>query len=248
MKNDEKIEENERNEENEENHKNQKYKNVLFLSGSPKKSSGTSDSFGSYMASRLAELGLSIEKEYIYKLIRSEEGQQKLLSKVNTADLIILAFPLYVDSLPAGIIYTLELIADSRKTLNPSEKKEIGFTVLINCGFPEEAQNATALAICKIFAREVEFEWKGALSFGMGGVIGGKDLEKLGGMVRNITSGINIAAQALVDGKDIPEEAIELVAKPMMPRALYTKMGNLGWKREAKKFGAHNIIKAKPYL
>ncbi len=227
---------------------------VLLLVGSPKAPSsklglsGASDSLGSFMTSRLEEIGFSTEKEYIYKLIRKEEGQKKLLSKIDNADLIILTFPLYVDCLLAGVINALELIANHRKSLNQSDKNKIGFVVLINCGFPEAVQNDTAIAICKIFAREVGFEWKGALPFGMGGVMGAKSLKKLRGMVRNITGGVNIASQALAEGKNIPEELFELVAKPMMPIALYTKMGNFGWKRRAKKFGAHKKIKAKPYL
>ncbi len=223
-----------------------KDENILLLVGSPKGSSSTSASLGNYLTLRLEEFGLSVEKNYIYKHIRKEEGQKELLSKVNNADLIILAFPLYIDCLPAGVIKALELIANHRKSLNNSKKK--GLVVLINCGFPEAEQNNIAIAICKIFAREVGFEWKGALALGMGGAIGGRSLEERGGMVRNVRKGYNLAAQALSEGRDIPEEAIELVAKRFMPITLYTKMGNLGWNRQAKKFGARKKIKAKPYL
>jgi len=82
----------------------------------------------------------------------------------------------------------------------------------------------------------------------MGGAIGSRSLEERGGMVRNVKKGFILAAQALAEGSDIPEEAIELVAKRFMPITLYTKMGNLGWNRQAKKFGARKKIKAKPYL
>jgi len=81
-----------------------KNENVLLLVGSPKNSSSTSAALGDYLTLRLEELGSSIEKEYIYKLIRKEEGQKKILSMVDNTDLIILAFPLYVDCLPAGVI------------------------------------------------------------------------------------------------------------------------------------------------
>ncbi len=42
--------------------------NVLLLVGSPKGSSSSSTSLGNYLTLRLEEFGLSIEKEYIYKL------------------------------------------------------------------------------------------------------------------------------------------------------------------------------------
>ncbi len=82
----------------------------------------------------------------------------------------------------------------------------------------------------------------------MGGAIGGRSLEERGGMVRNVRKGYNLAAQALVEKKNIPEEAIQLVGKRFMPITLYTKVGNLGWNKQAKKFGARKRIKAKPYL
>jgi len=223
-----------------------KYENALLLVGSPKGALSTSVSLGNSFTSKLEELGLSIDTEYLYKLVKKEDGQKKLLSKVEDADLIILAFPLYIDCLPAGVIKALELIADHRQSM--SNLKNQGFVVIINCGFPETQHNNVAVSICKIFAREVGFEWKGALALGMGGYIGGKSLEERGGMVRNIKKGFDIATQALSEGEKIPEEAIELVGKKFMPISLYTKMGNLGWKIQAKKFGARKKIRDQPYL
>jgi len=220
--------------------------NVLLLVGSPKSSSSTSNSLGDYLISRLEQLSLAVDKEYIYKLVRKEDGQKKLLTKVEEASMIILAFPLYVDCLPAGVIKTLELITDHRKS--KKDRKKQGFAIIINCGFPEAQQNNTAIAICKIFAREVGFEWRGALSLGMGGAIGGRSLEERGGMVRNVIKGLDLAAQALAEGKDIPEEAIELFGKRFIPISLYTKGGNMGWNKQAKKYGARKKIKDQPYL
>jgi len=220
--------------------------NVLLLVGSPKSSSSTSNSLGDYLISRLEQLSLAVDKEYIYKLVRKEDGQKKLLTKVEEASMIILAFPLYVDCLPAGVIKALELIADHRKS--KKDRKKQGFAIIINCGFPEAQQNNTAIAICKIFAREVGFEWRGALSLGMGGAIGGRSLEERGGMVRNVIKGLDLAAQALAEGKDIPEEAIELFGKRFIPISLYTKGGNMGWNKQAKKYGARKKIKDQPYL
>ena len=219
---------------------------VLLLVGSPKGSSSTSNSLGDYLISRLEHLGLTVGKEYIYKLVRKEDGQKKLLTKVEEAGTIILVFPLYIDCLPAGVIKALELIADHRKS--KKDRKKQGFAIIINCGFPESQQNNTAVAICKNFSREVGFEWKGTLSLGMGGAIGGRSLEERGGMVRNVIKGLDLAAQALTEGKNIPNEAIELFGKKFIPISLYTKGGNIGWNKQAKKYGARKKIKDQPYL
>ena len=219
---------------------------VLLLVGSPKSASSTSNSLGDYLISRLEQLGLTVSKEFIYKLVRKEEGQKELLTKVEEASTIILAFPLYVDCLPAGVIKALEIIADHRKSKTNREKQR--FAIIINCGFPETQHNNTAVAICKIFSREVGFEWKGALSLGMGGAVGGRSLEGRGGMMRNVIKGLDLAAHALAEGEAIPNEAIELFEKKFIPITLYTKMGNLGWNQQAKKYGARKKIKDQPYL
>jgi len=220
--------------------------NALLLVGSPKGASSTSNSLGDYLISRLEQLGLTVSKGFIYKLVRKEEGQKELLTKVEEASTIILAFPLYVDCLPAGVIKALEIIADHRKSKTNREKQR--FAIIINCGFPETQHNNTAVAICKIFSREVGFEWKGALSLGMGGAIGGRSLEERGGMVRNVIKALDLAAQALAEGEVIPNEAIELFEKKFIPITLYTKMGNLGWNQQAKKYGVRKKIKDQPYL
>ena len=219
--------------------------NALLLVGSPKGSLSISATLGKNLISRLEEFDFSAEEVYIYKHIEKEDKQKELLLKIDRADLIILAFPLYVDCLPSGVIKALELISDYRKLQdNPKKQK---FAVIINCGFPEAEHNNTAIRICRIFSREVGFEWMGALKIGMGGGLGGKTLEERGGMVRNIVSGFKIAVKALAKGKQIPEEAVEFVRKPMMPRKIYTSMGNLGWNIQAKQFGVRKNIKDKPY-
>ncbi len=223
-----------------------KLKKVLLLVGSPKTTSSASFSIGNNLLLKLEDKGLSIDKEFVYRLIRKDDGQQKLLKKVDDADLIILSFPLYVDCLPAGVIKTLELIRD-HKELSQDSKKH-AFAVIINCGFPETQHNFVAGKICKIFSEEVGFDWKGALMLGMGGFIAGRGLKNVGRMTKNIIHGFDIAATALAKNEIIPEEAIELVGKKIMPYTLYIKVGNLGWNSQAKKFGTRKKMKDRPYL
>ncbi len=221
------------------------YNNALLLVGSPKGPLSTSTTLGNYLISRLVEFDFSVEKTYIYKHIKKEEKQKELLLKIEGADLIILAFPLYIDCLPSGVIKALELIRDYRK-LKENPKKQ-RFTVIINCGFPEVEHNNTAVQICRIFAREVGFEWMGALKIGMGGVFIGKTLEERRIIARNILSGFKIGAKALAQGKQIPEEANKIERKPMMPRKIYIGIGNLFWDYQAKQFGVLKKIKNQPY-
>ncbi len=117
----------------------------------------------------------------------------------------------------------------------------------MNCGFPEASQNRTALAICRRFAAEAGFEWAGGLALGMGEAIGGRPLKEAGGMVRRIVKALDLAGDALALGHPIPEEAVRLMAKPLVPRWLYILMGNRGWKKRAANHGTTDALNARPH-
>ncbi|MFX1414739.1 MAG: NAD(P)H dehydrogenase, partial [Promethearchaeota archaeon] len=161
------------------------------------------------------------------------------------ADLIVLSFPLYVDSLPAPVVKAMELIKEERDRLE--SKKSKNFIAISQNGFPEFYQNLTALRICKIFAEDCEFVWKGGLALGQGGSIGGMPLLERGGMVRNVVKGLDITAQALAEGKEIPQEAVDLFSKRFIPNFFYNSIVNLGWRLQKRKH-TKKKIKEKPYL
>jgi hypothetical protein len=60
--------------------------------------------------------------------------------------------------------------------------------------------------------------------------------------------GLDMAADALKDGKDIPQEALDLISKKIIPYALYNVFGNLGWRLQARRNGVKKKLKAKPYF
>jgi hypothetical protein len=99
----------------------------------------------------------------------------------------------------------------------------------------------------KQFAKEAGFEWAGALAMGRGGAVGGRPLEKAGGMTRNIVRALDRAAASLLDGGNVPQDAADLMGKPLVARWLYLLLANGGMKREAKKHGARESVYAAPY-
>ncbi|MFX0179617.1 MAG: hypothetical protein ACFE78_05465 [Candidatus Hodarchaeota archaeon] len=219
--------------------------NALLLIGSPKGEKSTSASLGNYLISRLEESGMKIEKGFIHRLVNREVAIQNLFEMIDRANLIILSFPLYIDCLPAPVIKAMELIKERRNTIE--SKKSQDFIAICNNGFPEVSQNSTALQICRIFSIDCGFIWKGGIAVGGGGAINGIPLDERGGMVRNVVKGLDIAAHALKDGKDIPQEAIDLLSKKFIPYNFYRTFGNLGWKLQARRYGVKKKIKDKPY-
>ena len=164
---------------------------------------------------------------------------------VGAADLIVFSFPLYVDQLPAQLIEVLELIAGERRSQPTPRRQKI--MAIVQCGFPETHQNRAACDIMQQFSVEAGFEWAGALALGMGGAIAGRSLEKAGGMVRNTIKALDLTATSLLCGGPVPREAVDLMAKPAMPKWLYLLMANWGMKSKAKKHGVGKLIYNKPY-
>lgn len=225
-------------------------KKVLVLEGSPKKQRSSSKAIGNYLISKLVAKSWQAEQIHVYHAIKSTESKQDMIDSIEHADLIILACPLYVDCLPAGVIRGLELIYQHRRiaaTHSTTSVKSPGFLAILNCGFPESNHNHVAIDICRNFSQQVQFEWLGGISIGMGGVIAGHPLEQRGKMVYHLLEALDLTADALSQGFAAPADAITTAQKPFMPKFLYWKMGNFGWNHEAKRNGVRKLIKAQPF-
>ena len=220
-------------------------KRILLLVGSAKLTRSTSEMLGTYVLDKLGEKGFESETLFAHKILNSEKGKDELLLSINKADLIVLAFPLYVDCLPYPVISMLEHIAKNRRTNGDLKKQSL--LCIVNCGFPEAHQNDTAIAICRQFARETGFDWAGGLTLGAGEVIAGQNLSAVKRLSRNVIKSLDLTIEALDGNKPISQEAIDLMAKPLMPKWLYLFMGGSRWKRESKEHGVREKLFARPY-
>ena len=91
-------------------------RNALLIVGSPKTHKRTtSDVCGGYLLEKMQSHGWKTEKLTLKRGIDREKGQSELCAAIDRADLIILAFPLYVNSLPHLATKALEVIADHKK-------------------------------------------------------------------------------------------------------------------------------------
>jgi multimeric flavodoxin WrbA len=217
----------------------------LLLVGSGKKPRSNSASLGAYLLGRLAGRGVETLTLNIPRCLLSAGGTSELLARARDSELVVLSAPLYWDSLPAAAVRAMELLAAQRKEAPPNGEQR--FAAVINSGFPEASQSATALAICRRFAAETGFRWAGGLAMGGGEVLGGRPLAETGGRGRSARRALDLAAEALAEGRDIPEEAVRLMARPVAPAWLYAVAGQWGWRRQAKRFGAQKRIHARPY-
>ena len=213
---------------------------VLLVGSAKPPGTSTSDVLGRYLLARLAERHVAAQVFFTGRS-PSSRVERKLEAALADADLFVLATPLYVDSLPYLVTRALESIARTPRTTPCT------FAALINCGFPEAAQCETAIEIARAFARRAGFDWAGGLALGQGGAIDGRHLEDRGAMTRHVRAALDLAAAALLERSPIPSEAVSLMARPMMPAVVYTVIGNLGWKIQARKNGVSRRLGARPY-
>lgn len=220
-------------------------KKALLLVATPGNSKSTSQALGNYLARHLELHGLVVECRLLYPVFEHEERFQELLALAEATDLLLLAFPLYVDHLPAPLIRFLETLHDRRS--GAAATPGAGLAAIVNCGFPETRQCQPAADIVQRFAERSHFRFLGCFMLGMGGFVSGRDLEKTGPMMRRQRQALEQAAAALVAGREIPAEVIALFQRPLLPRWLYTMVANWSFKRAARRYGASARLYDRPF-
>jgi len=231
---------------------------ALLVIGSPKiKERSTSSIFGEYLLRNLTAGGWHSEVLTLKGHLNRRKGQLELCEAVDRSDLLILAFPLYIDALPFLVTKALEILGNHLK--KTEKKKPQGIFVIINNGFPEFYQNALAVGICNSFAKQCEIPWVGSLAAGAGEALGaGQELTKpkrSGPPVHHVIKALDIAGNDLVKGSIVSMKAQDLISKvpiPILPfsiwRWLFPKFGAQFWNQKALE---NNVRKeemyAKPY-
>lgn len=226
-------------------------KRALMLVGSSiPVGTSTSEALGSHLAQRLQERGIATVTLHVASALRAEKRTAALLAEVDAADIVVLAFPLYVDSLPYLVTQALERIAahrmGSRGRAEAVARRTV-FLAIANRGFPEAAHNAVALAICEQFADAAGFGWAGGLVLGEGGAISGRPLAQVGGVVHNVVAALDMVAESLAAGSPAPAEAVQLMARPFIPATAYMLMGALGWLMLARRNRTLTRLGARPF-
>ncbi|MFW6281157.1 MAG: NAD(P)H-dependent oxidoreductase [Halanaerobium sp.] len=226
-------------------------KRAVLLIGSPKGNHSSSASLGSYLLSKIEKYDILTETLNLYSEIATEAKIFLFLDKIEEADYIILAAPLYVDTLPAKVIKALKLIAEKRQKLyidDINSAKNQSFVVIVNCGFPEAEQNKTALKVYEQFAEEAKLKYLGGISVGMGGAVSGQSLDEMGRMAEDLFKGLDRAADDIVRNHRLSDSVIEKTSKPMISQKwLYTLIGNFNWRFQALKNGVYMKINDRPY-
>jgi multimeric flavodoxin WrbA len=217
-------------------------KKALLLIGSPKVNGGTSKIMADHLASRLRELNVEVELKHVHQAIDAGK-EEELFEAIDRSDSVVLLFPLYVDSLPSGVVRFFELFLERRGEKGGKDKP---FYAIANSGSPESIQSTVALEICVLFARDTGFVWNGGGAVGGGSILEGRTLEESGGKSKNLRAGLALLAVSISMGGGLSKQARELIGRPLVPKFLYVYYGNKMWRRTAKGNGVAERLNDKP--
>ena len=217
-------------------------KNALLLIGSPKPNGGTSKIIADHLASRLQDIHLSVEIRHVHQAIDGGK-EYELLEAMDRADTVVLLAPLYVDSLPSGVVRLFELFLERK---GPDGGKGKPFYSIVNSGSPESIQSTVALEICVLFARDTGFAWSGGGAVGGGSVLEGRSLEESGGKAKNLRAGLALLAVSISLGGGLSKQARDLIGRPLLPKFLYVYYGNKMWRKTAEGNGVGDRLYDKP--
>ncbi len=168
-----------------------------------------------------------------------DENREAALAGLLRADALLIAFPLYVDALPAPLVKVLTLL--ERAAFGAGKLPKM--YALVNCGFYEAGHNQIALDIVENFCARAGLPWGYGLGIGSGGfAVQDKNMAK--GPAANVYAALRELADAMLRGGDGQNR----FATPRIPRFVYKLGGNMMWYRMSKKNGVRRDLGARPHL
>ena len=194
---------------------------ACLINGSPKHKDSASGLFLEALEQKLGD-----EFEYD-RIATASIDMQDLLDSVRGSDVIVIAFPLYIDGLPSHLLRLLHSAEPKIAEIAPNAKL---YGIALN-GFYEGRQNQTALDMLRNFCE------RAGLSWGQGAGIGASPMVHaipVGiGLNKNMGAALDVLASNIIS----KQSSEDIFAQTGMPRFLYIMGGNMGWKRQAKENG-----------
>jgi len=207
---------------------------IKIINGSPKTKKGISSRIIEQMEKLLEG---QIETYRVMRLVHAETPQETI-ADVLAADILLIVFPLYVDSLPAPLI---ELLTRLESATCHSEAKPKVYAI-VSAAF-ESSQTFTALEMIEHFACRAGLPWGYGVGIGTSSLLynaGGNWEKGMASGTYNVLCDMSANIKEKRNGQNI-------YTAPKFPRFLYKAFGNFGFWRGAKRNGVSNIW-ARPYI
>jgi hypothetical protein len=213
---------------------------ILLVNGSPRRGKANSRIVLDSLRKRLGE-----SREYRM----AEAAASGAASPDDLAvDFIVLAFPLYIDSLHSRLLSWLmsyEKLIERERAAGGAPRR-IGMIAVGNCGFHEGVQNKTSLGIVANFCARSGIEWRGGLGIGTGEMLGEMKGAPDDMLIKRPVSRALDAMAGRVGQGPAPKE--NLYVSHAFPWAAFKAAGHMGWRKMAKANGVgRRAMKARPF-
>ena len=209
---------------------------IAAIQGSPKAKDSASRMFIGQMEHIL---GVDIPVYQAVELLR-EDDARPALARMLEADALLIAFPLYIDSMPAPLIKLLTYLERAAKDAGSALPRVYA---IVNCGFYEAVHNCLALEMVENFCARAGLPWGYGVGIGCGNVIA----QFLQAQQQNSAAAayaalceLGAAMRGLGGGQNV-------LVGPGFSRALYQREGQKGWRLLAKQSGSLRLLKARPH-
>jgi multimeric flavodoxin WrbA len=199
---------------------------LAFINGSPKAKDSASECILKTLKNLINHNEMISEYNF-----RKPHLDNKEIDQICQCNVMVIAFPLYVDGIPAHLVRCLYEMGRFLKTCpNPNIK----VYAIVNCGFYEGNQNSIALEMVENWCE------KCGISFGQGIGIGG------GGMlpvISNVPDGKGPkkksyeALKNLSNNISTNSSGENIFISPSFPRFAYKLSAEAGWRQKIKSNG-----------
>lgn len=200
---------------------------IALISGSPK----VKDSASDYILQELKPfLGqdANIISEYYF---RKPQLSAKEIEQLTESNILVFAFPLYVDGIPSHL---LKCLIQLQKTFKNINRNDILVYSLVNCGFYEGYQNKLAIEMMENWCTKSGLRWGQGLGIGAGGMLASIKNVPIGhGPKKNLGRALKQLANNIL--KCTSEENIFITSN--FPRVLYKVAAEAGWRQSIKANG-----------
>lgn len=199
---------------------------IAMISGSPKEKNSASQVILDFAQNLLPDSAVCAP----FKL-KDANVRPDVIKAIMQCDILLWAFPLYVDALPSHLLpWLLEL----ERSYLAWEGPQPSVYVCANCGFYEAEQNEIALEIMANWAAKAGLLWGQGVGLGAGGVYAS---------LRNVPLGkwplkdLKTVLEALTGNLAARKSGVNLFACPNFPRFSYKLVAEAGWRRSALRNG-----------
>jgi multimeric flavodoxin WrbA len=199
---------------------------IALINGSPKISGSASGSILQDLRSFLEDTADTIYDYHFKKPIVSAEE----VAALSECDILIFAFPLYVDGIPSHLLRCLVQLEQSLAKAN----KEITVYVVANCGFYEGHQNRLAISMMENWCTKAGLKWGQGIGIGAGGMLSGNRSIPLGyGPKKNLGKALTRLAENVCQCAS--DENVFITAN--FPKIAYKLGAEINWWLTAKANG-----------